>query len=160
MATALSVATAADMVYIRINGEGVARICPTLRAFMARMAKAGKQAFIVDLAACHYVDSSFMGTLLEAVTELNKRVVIINASKSVADRFELLGLNQFMPIKQGSINIPYNLSLHRLPIGAVSQRALTEAVERAHLQLVKADQRNRARFEPLLKLLRKELEQE
>ena len=100
-----------------------------------------------------------MGTLLEVVTEHRCRVVIINASESVASRFELLGLVQFMPIKKGNISIPNTISVHRLPIRGTDKRTLTKVVEQAHRQLIKADKRNRERFEPLLKLLRKELEQ-
>ncbi|RKY16036.1 MAG: hypothetical protein DRP82_00150 [Planctomycetota bacterium] len=159
MGSALRVATAADTVYIRVEGEGTANVCPTLRAFLMRMVTAGKRAFVVDLLKCRYVDSSFMGTLLEVVTEHRRRVVIINASENVASRFELLGLVQFMPIKKGNVSIPNTISVHRLPIRSTDKRTLTEVVERAHKQLIKADKRNRERFEPLLKLLRKELEQ-
>ena len=156
----IKVAAAGETVYIRVEGEGIAFVCPTLRAFMERMVRARKEVFILDLENCRYVDSSFMGTLLEAVTEHRRKVVIINASKHVAERFELLGLNQFMAIRKKSVTVPFNLSLHRLPIGSVDKRSLAEVVERAHRQLIKADKRNRARFEMLLKMLQKELQQE
>lgn len=158
MESVLRVATAAETVYIKVDGEGVAHLCPTLRTFIERMVKANKESFIVDLADCRYVDSSFLGTLL-SVIEHQKRIVVINARRNVTDRFDLLGLTQIIPIKSG-VAVPFSLSLHRLPVGVADKRALAEAVERAHRQLIKADRRNRARFAALLKLLKKELQQQ
>ena len=155
--TFLGVATAGKSVYIRVNGDGVALVCPTLKAFINRMMRDGRNDFIVDLNRCDYVDSCFMGTLVEVVLEGRGRVVVINTRPKVRQRFELLGLTQILPVKGRGVDVP-RVTLHRLRIGGAGKRELARVVESAHRSLIRADDRNRTRFEPLLRTLRKELE--
>ena len=153
------VAAAGETVYIRVNGDGVAGTCPTLRAFINRMLGTRRRSYVVDLKNCHYVDSCFMGTLVEIVLEQRGQVVVINASPKIYERFHLLGLTELLPVKQGAVKPPEGISLHRLRVGTASKKQLARAVEQAHRQLIAADERNRARFEPLLRLLRRELKE-
>jgi len=157
------VASAGDTVYIKVFGFASAVCCPTFKAFVERMTKAGKKAFVVDLGGCKLMDSSFMGTLLGILDEGKKnarKVVIINADKRCYSLLQSVGLTRVMAVHRRGVAVPKGLSLHRLRVQRAGKEKLRRIVEEAHDRLIAVDESNRKRFEPLLKALAKEFEKE
>jgi len=157
------VASAGDTVYIKVFGFASAVCCPTFKAFVERMTKAGKKAFIVDLGGCRLMDSSFMGTLLGVLdegAEGSRRIVIINADKRCYSLLQSVGLTRVMAVHRKCMSVPEGLSLHRLKVQRAGKEKLRRIVEEAHDRLITVDESNRKRFEPLLKALAKEFGKE
>lgn len=57
-------ATADEGLWLRIEGRGMADVCPALRAYCESRLDADHPTLFVDLHECEHFDSTFLGTLL------------------------------------------------------------------------------------------------
>ena len=155
----IMVARNAEAVYVRINGPGNMKICPTLQDFARRMITDGYKKFIVDLQDCSTMDSTFMGTMVEMASlapPMTESLMIINVQEHCGGLFEGLGLDNVLRIKRDKTELP-QVELEALPEYAISQVERMRLIKQAHENLVKADRRNEKRFGPFLQQLTKEM---
>jgi len=100
---AVSVACFDREVWIRVEGRGNFQGCASLKKFVEAMIGRGYRLFVVDLAACEHMDSTFMGTLtgisqnLRIVGEGSLRA--LNVSPRNVELFENLGLNHLFSVE-------------------------------------------------------------
>jgi len=157
--SSMMVARSGEAVYIRINGPGNMKICPTLQDFAKRMIVEGYKKFIVDLEECSTMDSTFMGTMVEIASmapPLTESLMIINPQEHCEGLLEGLGLDNVLRVKQEQIDLPV-VELEPLPEYAVGQNERMRLIRRAHENLIKADKRNDEKFGPFLRQLIKEM---
>lgn len=128
--------------------------------FCEQELKQGLDCFVVDLARCEGMDSTFMGVLAGLSTHFppgEPKVIVVNAGAKHRQLLDDLGLSRLVSVRQKPDLIPA-LELEPLSSDTLPPRERAERILRAHQQLLDADSRNAAKFGPVLKLLKRELE--
>ena len=99
------VARSADLGFIKVVGRGSFQNSGCLKAFYQQLLKEGVSRFVVDLDACTYLDSTFLGILLGLGLKLkeagNGLLHILNANPRNMELLRNLGLDRLINI-QGS----------------------------------------------------------
>jgi len=156
---AVSVACFDREVWIRVEGRGNFQGCASLKKFVEAMIGRGYRLFVVDLASCEHMDSTFMGTLtgisqnLRALGEGSLRA--LNVSTRNVDLFENLGLNHLFSVEPAGATpmtpAEHGDKLLPLPSDAGPER---EVVLAAHEALIAANPENAHRFRDVLEYLK------
>ena len=174
-AKGISVACTTDEVYVQVVGRGTFQNSQPLHRFAQGMIDRGYRRITLDLGACTTMDSTFLGVLAGMGLRLHDpsgppagEVRIINAGHRSIELLQTLGLDRLFAIRQldpraGPVPPPVN-SLQRLPDSDVeteplplNKRDTTDLMLTAHTNLIRADQRNEARFAGVARDLRDSL---
>ena len=161
--TSILVCCINKVVRIRLEGKGSFLNSGSLKEFSREMIGRGHREFIVDLAHCPVMDSTFMGTLTGMAIQLREhqggQLSIINLNERNRDLLCNLGLNQLFIIESepvGSHAIDDHKPLD--PIPEVDHTKQAQTMLEAHEALVEADPENLARFKDVLEYLRQDLQ--
>ena len=159
-----------DVAWIRVEGSGSHQNSDRLRDFARRRISEGTTSFVVDLANCPGMDSTFMGTLTALALELKRKQVegagieILNANDRNRQSLTKLGLQHLIRIDETGDSwqeerqlVTENLS-RPLPKSGLDRQERIEMVLEAHEALVKANAENRSRFQDVLEYLQRDLE--
>jgi anti-anti-sigma regulatory factor len=152
------------IVWVRVEGKGSFLNSSGLKEFAREMINRGHREFIIDLANCPVMDSTFMGTLAGIALRLREigqgtlRVIHLNDRNS--DLLSNLGLNQLFVL--GMDNMPPSDDPQTEPIepsatagsGRVEQ---AQTMLEAHEALVKASAENLTKFKDVLEYLKQDL---
>ncbi len=146
-----------DFSAVRIIGKAVYLNCRNVREFFDKMLEENVRTIEVDCTECTGMDSTFLGTLAGVALKM------MNAS--VKGNLVLCGLNQ------RNMELVENLGLNRLvKINSTSsfetqitteiptEAAKSSEILSAHENLIKADSSNKAKFEDVIKFLKKEVD--
>jgi len=151
----LWLAEAEQEAHIAVRGRGIWTSCEVFRRLAHSALGTGKR-LTVDLSGCTYLDSAFLGTLHEVVTEAPEgRVVVGRPSERLRALFDELGLEQVLAaIREDAPGPPAE------PV-PMAQDSPTHEVQlrllRAHEILSELSEENRERFAGLIQTLRAEL---
>lgn len=157
--------------FVRVLGRGTFQNSQPLRHFAQEMIEAGYTEFVVDLAHCQGMDSTFLGVLagigLRLRQNANKACVhILNISARNMELLQTLGLDRLFSVdapraEPGKHTPPSETDFRILPESDITQ--LTRPLDKdetadlmleAHDNLVRADERNAPKFRDLAKFLR------
>src|SRR5277367_3467577 len=96
------VARSANLGFVKVVGRGSFQNSGCLRSFYQQLLKDGVKRFVVDLDACTYLDSTFMGILLGLGQQLksagNGLLHILNASPRNLELLKNLGLDRLLQV--------------------------------------------------------------
>lgn len=161
------------MAWIRVEGPGSHQNSDRIREFAHHRMASGTGSFVVDLANCPTMDSTFMGTLTALALELKRKnpedpgkagIEILNANERNRQSLVKLGLQHLIRIDEEGTSweaerelVDQNLS-RPLPGVDLDRQERMEMVLEAHEALVKANQENRSRFRDVLEYLQRDLE--
>lgn len=158
-----------DVAWIRVEGSGNHLNSDRVRDFARRRISEGCETFVVDLANCPGMDSTFMGTLTSIALEMKRRgkpgaVDVVNANPRNRQSLIKLGLQNLIRIDEDGTAwreerelVARNLS-QPLSGADLDRQERLEMVMEAHEALVKANSENRSRFQDVLEYLQKDLE--
>src|SRR5271169_2600992 len=97
------VAQGADLGFVKVVGRGSFQNSSCLKAFSQQLLKEGVRRFVVDLGACTYLDSTFLGILLGLGLKLREagsgRLRIQNANTRNLELLRNLGLNRLINVE-------------------------------------------------------------
>src|SRR5471030_2663788 len=97
------VARTADLGFIKVVGRGSFQNSGCIKAFYQQLLKDGMSRFVVDLGACTYLDSTFLGILLGLGLKLKEGgsgvLRILNASPRNLELLKNLGLDRLISIE-------------------------------------------------------------
>ena len=102
--SSIQVGVANGLVHIRVEGKGSFQNSASLKDFAKEMLARGHREFVVDLAACPLMDSTFMGTLagialkLKGCGELGS-IHIVNLNERNQGLLCNLGLDQLLRVE-------------------------------------------------------------
>ncbi len=158
------------VVCIRVQGKGSFQNSTGIKKFANAMIDRGHRNFVVDLADCPVMDSTFMGTLTGVALRLHGigqgELHVINPNERNTNLLEGLGLDQILSL-EGSDGPASNdcASAHpeakdALPVEAaapVDKRTVTETMIAAHQALVDADPENLCKFKDVIDYLKQDL---
>ena len=151
------------VVQIRVEGKGSFLNSGNLKEFAREMIGRGYFDFIVDLAHCPVIDSTFMGTLTGMAIQLQEHetghLSIINLNDRNRDLLCNLGLNQLFLIESESVT-PHVAGNQKLleTTSDVDRLKQAQTMLEAHEALVEADPKNLIRFKDVLDYLRQDLQ--
>lgn len=159
------VARNANLGFIKVVGRGSFQNSGCLKAFYQQLLKDGVNRFVVDLEACTYLDSTFLGILLGLGLKLkevgNSSLHILNASPRNLELLKNLGLDRLIHIDNGRIPLnglpEKNLEEMACPVPTRQEAAPT--ILEAHEALMEFDPRNVPKFKDVVEFLREDLGQ-
>jgi anti-anti-sigma factor len=146
-----------NVLYIRAEGHVTAALCADLRfmvfeRFDSEPAVAG---MFVDLSACTYMDSTFMGLLVGFHKRLARvkagKLRIVNPTKSALELLSGLGLVPLVEVVGGPVSFPPDMEdvLKTRSTGA-------DLLLKAHENLMELSEDNAKRFSTLHSVLKKQ----
>ncbi len=158
------------VVCIRVQGKGSFQNSTGIKQFATAMIHRGHRNFVVDLADCPVMDSTFMGTLTGVALRLREigqgEVHVINSNARNTDLLAGLGLDQILSLD----NAPTDDGQYRdldegaLPpltaAEAADKKAVTETMIAAHQALVDADPENFCKFKDVIDYLKQDVHQQ
>ena len=157
------------VVCIRVQGKGSFQNSTGIKKFANAMIDRGHRNFVVDLADCPVMDSTFMGTLTGVALRLHGigqgDLHVINSNERNTGLLEGLGLDQILSLENGGSPVCNECDSLRadandaLPPDAESadKRVVTETMRDAHQALVDADPQNLSKFKDVLEYLKHDL---
>ena len=159
-----------NRVYVRVVGRGTFQNSQPLRLFALRKIDEGQREFVLDLGQCQGMDSTFLGVLAGIGLRLRQNgklatVHIVNISPRNLELIQTLGLDRLFTVNSGAPPPLSEADYRKLPDTDLTQ--LTHPLEKdettdlmieAHDNLVRADERNAAKFRELTRFLREAVE--
>src|SRR5271156_4504003 len=101
------VARSGDLGFVKVVGRGSFQNSGCLKAFYLQLLKEGVTRFVIDLSACTYLDSTFLGILLGLGLKLRESgkglLNILNASSRNLEILRNLGLDRLIQLSGGSL---------------------------------------------------------
>jgi anti-sigma B factor antagonist len=174
------VARSADLGFIKVVGRGSFQNSGCLKAFYQQLLQQGVRRFVVDLDACTYLDSTFLGILLGLGLKLreagNGLLHILNASPRNLELLRNLGLDRLINIDgapaPSARNVAKGTALNGTNLNGLKDEHLEEihcpvptkaeagpTILEAHENLMEFDPRNVPKFKDVVEFLREDLGQ-
>lgn len=150
-------------VCLKVDGKGTFQNSVPVKDFVKKMVVRGYRDFVVDLATCELMDSTFMGTLAGAALRLRELgeggLIVVNANPRNRDLLIGLGLDQLFDVHSDNGGREFLLQEADLaPAKAAAGLNQKEVVLEAHEALASADAANASRFKDVIEFLRQEVE--
>jgi anti-sigma B factor antagonist len=169
------VARSADLGFVKVVGRGSFQNSGCLKAFYQQLLKEGVSRFVVDLDACTYLDSTFLGILLGLGLKLreagNGLLHILNANPRNLELLKNLGLDRLINIEgnrgnatgngssQGRLNSVKEEQLQEIPCPVPTRAEAAPTILEAHENLMEFDARNVPKFKDVVEFLREDIGQ-
>jgi anti-anti-sigma regulatory factor len=156
------VGTANRTVLVRVEGKGTFLNSTGLKEFAKEMVNRGYREFVVDLANCPVMDSTFMGTLAFVGLRLRDlgqgELRVTNLNERNHDLLTNLGLDQLFTV--GGPSVPQTgAAAPQTPLDGAPADKLKQAetMLEAHEAVVAADVANAAKFKDVIEYLKQDL---
>lgn len=149
----MQVGIAGPSVWVRIEGRGTFQNSAGLKEFAAEMTRRGHRDFIVDLATCELMDSTFLGTLTGIALGLpaGGKLTVIRANERNRGVMQNLGLDRIFAVLESTpVAAPGRLEDAE---ANPPQTARREAIVQAHENLAAVNPENAIRFKDVLDFL-------
>lgn len=152
-------------VWIRVQGRGTFQISAGLKEYARRMIQRGNRYFVVDLAHCEVMDSTFMGTLAGIALRLREvgsgSLSVIESNARNLQLLENLGLDHLFSfdLPDGVTDVPYNRDTDSLVASKsdeIPQSEQQKTMIDAHEALIEASPDNEEKFKDVIELLKHE----
>jgi anti-anti-sigma factor len=170
------VARSGNLGFVKVVGRGSFQNANCLKSFYEQLLKDGANRFVVDLGACTYLDSTFLGTLLPLGRQLKKEgsgLHILNVSARNLELLKNLGLDRLIHIdgkapasngtgaspRQVDLNGVTDADLHEMPCPVPTREEAAPNILEAHQALMEFDPRNVPKFKDVVEFLREDLGQ-
>lgn len=156
----IEVVTSQDVVLVRVAGLARLSNAMLFEEFCADRIERSCRFFIIDLAQCRGMDSTFMGILvgLAQTTSENgaTHVCVINASAYCQSLLSMLGIERIIRVVDKPIRLP---PLEGVVLEDVqcSDETRLQLVEKAHESLCRLDDRNASQLQAFVEALKAEM---
>jgi anti-sigma B factor antagonist len=153
-------------VWIKVEGKGSFLNSGNLKEFAKQMVDRGYREFVVDLANCAMMDSTFMGTMAGVALRLKElgrgHLHIVHCGNRSRELLSGLGLDHIFDIHTNGSAAPECERLPRQPSGASAAEQKQERAQtmlEAHEALCELAPENFFRFKDVLDYLKQDLHQ-
>jgi anti-sigma B factor antagonist len=154
------IGTAEGCVVLRVEGRATHVVSAAVRQVLSELLQRSYLQFDVDLAACTYLDSTFLGVLAELGLRLKDRAGLMTISHASPDKFELfrtLGIAPLFHFRGRDVPKEVSAELAELPSSAVSRPLWAKTLISAHRALIEANRANTPLFKDVLQFLNEDL---
>ena len=163
----IQVGVSGPTVWVKVEGKGSFLNSGNLKEFAREMLDRGYREFVVDLADCAMMDSTFMGTMASVALRLKElghgHLHIVHCGNRSHELLSGLGLDQIFDIRANGSSPPDCGALEGTPAvrsHADGKKEQTETMLEAHEALCEAAPENILRFKDVLDFLRQDLHHE
>jgi anti-anti-sigma factor len=159
------VARSANLGFVKVVGRGSFQNSGCLKAFYQQLLKDGVTRFVIDLGACTYLDSTFLGILLGLGLKLKDagegRLHILNASPRNLELLRNLGLDRLINVdaQHVELNGVTEKPLEEVECPVPTRAEAAPTILEAHANLMEFDARNVPKFKDVVEFLREDLGQ-
>ena len=167
MDSSIQVGVSGPTVWVKVEGKGSFLNSGNLKEFAREMLDRGYREFVVDLADCAMMDSTFMGTMASVALRLKElghgHLHIVQCGNRSHELLSGLGLDQIFDIRANDSSPPECGALERTPAvrsPGDRKKKQTETMLEAHEALCEAAPENILRFKDVLDFLRQDLHHE
>jgi anti-anti-sigma regulatory factor len=148
-----------DPALVRIEGRASFQNSACLKDFFAEVLRQGKARFVLDLAHCTGMDSTFLGVLAGTALELRRRkppgsLTLCRVGARNLELVRNLGLHRLLTVDAGEFALTFEGAKEGLVCPDRSELENARLVLEAHESLVAADARNEAKFQDVLAFLK------
>jgi anti-anti-sigma regulatory factor len=151
---------------VKVEGKGSFLNSGNLKDFTCEMLDRGYREFVVDLANCPMMDSTFMGTMATVALRLKElgqgHLHVVHCSSRCQELLVGLRLDQIFDVRANGASPPDCGALERPPRIQSPEDRKREQIEtmlEAHVALGEAAPENLLRFKDVLDFLRQDLHQ-
>src|SRR5262245_10442033 len=164
MDSSIQVGVSGPTVWVKVDGKGSFLNSGNLKEFTHEMLDRGYREFVVDLADCPTMDSTFMGTMANVALRLGElgqgHLHVVHCSNRCQELLSGLHLDQIFDIRANGASSPKCGALERPPRSPGDRkREQLETMLEAHKALSEAAPENVLRFKDVLDFLRQDLHQ-
>ena len=167
MDSSIQVGVRGATVWVRVEGKGSFLNSGNLKEFAREMLDRGHREFVVDLADCVMMDSTFMGTMASVALRLKEigqgHLHIVHCKNRSQELLSGLGLDQIFDIHDNGARAPEYEAIEQAPGGRspeAKKKDQAETMLDAHEALCEAAPENLFRFKDVLDFLRQDLHHE
>ena len=166
MESSIQVGVNGPTVWVRVEGKGSFLNSGSLKEFAREMLDRGYREFVMDLADCAMMDSTFMGTMASVALRLKElgrgHLHVIHCGNRSRELLSGLGLDQIFDIHGDGSGAPQCKTLERASDGSREDRKQQQAqtMLEAHEALCQAAPENFFRFKDVLDYLKQDLHHE
>ena len=167
MESSIQVGVNGPAVWVKVAGKGSFLNSGSFKEFAREMVDRGYREFVVDLADCVMMDSTFMGTMAGVALRLKElghgHLYVVHCGERSRDLLSGLGLDQIFSIYSDGETAPEYESLKREgAAGSAGDQKHTQAsiMLEAHEALCSAAPENVPRFKDVLEYLKQDLHHE
>ena len=154
-------------VWVKVEGKGSFLNSGNLKEFAREMLDRGYREFVIDLADCAMMDSTFMGTMASVALRLKEighgHLHIVHCGNRSQQLLSGLGLDQIFDIHSDGTGAPECEALEQASRSQTldsRKKEQTETMLEAHEALCEAAPENIFRFKDVLDFLRQDLHRE
>jgi anti-sigma B factor antagonist len=165
--SSIQVGVRGPTVWVKVEGKGSFLNSGNLKEFAREMLDRGFREFVVDLADCAMMDSTFMGTMASVALRLKElghgHLHIVHCGNRSQELLSGLGLDQIFDIRNDGTAGPECQALEQAARGDsvdLRKQEQTETMLEAHEALCEAAPENLFRFKDVLDFLRQDLHHE
>src|SRR5438270_2693941 len=165
--SSIQVGVSGPTVWVKVEGKGSFLNSGNLKEFAREMLDRGYREFVVDLADCAMMDSTFMGTMASVALRLKElghgHLHIVHCGNRSHELLSGLGLDQIFDIRVDGSSAPECGAFEPAPAGNLQEARKQEQAEtmlEAHEALCEAAPENIFRFKDVLDFLRQDLHRE
>jgi anti-sigma B factor antagonist len=150
---------------VKVVGRGSFQNSGCLKSFYQQLLKDHVTRFVIDLGACTYLDSTFLGILLGLGLKLRAAgdglLDILNASPRNIELLKNLGLDRLINIAAAPVaeNGAVEGKLEELNCPVLTKEEAGPTILEAHENLMNFDERNVPKFKDVVEFLREDLGQ-
>ena len=167
MDSSIQVGVSGPTVWVKVEGKGSFLKSGNLKEFAREMLDRGYREFVVDLADCAMMDSTFMGTIARLALRLRELgcgpLHIVHCGSRNQQLLSGLGLDRIFDINASGGSSPDCGPLQQTLVAQSPEqrkKTRTETMLQAHEALCEAAPENILRYKDVLDFLRQELHYE
>src|SRR5215475_5678200 len=164
--SSIQVGVRGPTVWVKVEGKGSFLNSGNLKEFAREMLHRGYREFVVDLADCPMMDSTFMGTMATVALRLRElgqgHIHVVHCGSRCQELLSGLRLDQIFDVRANGASPPECGALERPPriqSPEDRKREQTQTMLEAHEALSEAAPENILRFKDVLEFLRQDLHQ-
>ncbi|HMF45367.1 MAG TPA: STAS domain-containing protein [Candidatus Udaeobacter sp.] len=166
MDSSIQVGVGGPTVWVKVEGKGSFLNSGNLKEFAREMLDRGYREFVVDLADCTMMDSTFMGTIATVALRLRElgqgHLQVVHCSNRCQELLSGVRLDQIFDVRASGASPPECGALERPPriqSPGDQKREQIETMLEAHEALSEVAPENILRFKDVLDFLRQDLHQ-
>ena len=147
-----------DKIYFVVRGKGTWKESRPLLKSVREAIAANAAEIVIDFSDCHYLDSTFLGTL-QQITEAvdgrgDTRLVLQSVSRDILDALDELVMENVMD-HITSQPLPLPKEMKKITIDAIDRKQYAGHILETHELLSRLSEKNREKFQMLIESLRK-----
>jgi anti-sigma B factor antagonist len=160
----LSVLVGKNFACVKIAGRANFTSSPDFKTLLLELTQRGYTHFIIDLAECALMDSTFLGTLAQFGLKLNVAgpdcppgIELWNCNLRVTELLENLGVLHLFKTVSGTLHLPEDVKTCTPESIHPTHEQITRTCLEAHQTLMAVNPDNKARFKDVAQFLAEDL---